>query len=59
MDIAWRVLEGFQSDRVMLVAAGVTFLCPVGPVSRDRRGCITVRALYRRNHHHKPAGSAL
>jgi membrane protein len=25
MDIAWRVLEGFQSDRVMLVAAGVTF----------------------------------
>ena len=25
IDIAWRVLEGFQSDRVMLVAAGVTF----------------------------------
>jgi len=25
MDIAWRVLEGFQNDRVMLVAAGVTF----------------------------------
>ena len=25
MDIAWRVVEGFQSDRVMLVAAGVTF----------------------------------
>ena len=25
MDIAWRVLDGFQNDRVMLVAAGVTF----------------------------------
>lgn len=25
MDIAWRVLAGFQNDRVMLVAAGVTF----------------------------------
>ena len=25
MDIAWRVLEGLQNDRVMLVAAGVTF----------------------------------
>ena len=25
MDIAWRVLEGFQGDRVLLVAAGVTF----------------------------------
>lgn len=25
MDIAWRLVAGFQSDRVMLVAAGVTF----------------------------------
>ena len=25
MDIAWRMLKGFQNDRVMLVAAGVTF----------------------------------
>ena len=36
IDIAWRVLEGFQSDRVMLVAAGVTFyaLLALFPASR-------------------------
>jgi hypothetical protein len=58
MDIAWRVPAGFQSDRVMLVAAGVTFYALLALFRLRRRlwGCT---GSSRCDRHHQPSGSAL
>ena len=48
-DIAWRLYHDIQNDRVLLVAAGVTFYA----ISRNGRHRVALRTFYRRDDHQR------